>query len=245
MGKTLALCFYLLGSTPLYASSAIGFYSNGSLNEGESILARQTPIHKLFLSRKKFFTTQEMNDIISNAADFVRQEFPSSELLQVGDLSAERGGSAPGHGSHQNGLDADIVYLTRNGQLQSPTATFWEEEFVRKNIVTANFNTERNLLLFKHLVSSAPVGRIFVDLAVKKLLCQYAKNTGVINDPLTIETLRRLRVEALHTNHFHLRIKCPPGDTQCTSQSEVPTGTGCDELSLLMETATPVAGGGC
>jgi penicillin-insensitive murein endopeptidase len=181
-----------------------------------------------------------MHDVISEAADFVRLQYPTSELLQIGDLSNEKGGLASGHGSHQNGLDVDIVYLTRDGHLQSPEATFWEEEFVtKKGSVSSNFNTERNLMLFKHLVSRSPVGRIFVDVAIKKQLCQYAEQNGLLKDVMIKETLRRLRPEALHTNHFHMRITCPKDDSGCVSQSEVPAGTGCDGLSLMMDLATP------
>jgi penicillin-insensitive murein endopeptidase len=243
MRTILALLVCLFQSENLYASQAIGYYSSGSLKDGDSILERKTAIHKLFLQRKKFYSTDEMHEVITNAADFVRQQYPDAELLQVGDLSPVNGGAAPGHGSHQNGLDVDMVYLTQNGFLQSPTAAFWEEEFVKRGVVTDNFHTERNLMLFKHLVTTEPVGRIFVDLAIKKKLCQYAKTSGLINDAIIKETLRRLRVEPLHTNHFHLRITCPVGDTQCKSQSEVPSGTGCDDLTFILEEATPTVGG--
>jgi penicillin-insensitive murein DD-endopeptidase len=236
--------FSMFISHDIYSSEAIGYYSNGSLKDAESIITRKTPIHKLFLQRKKFFTTDEMHEVINDAADFVRLQYPSAELLQIGDLSQEKGGVATGHGSHQNGLDVDIVYLTRNGFLQSPTAAFWEEEFVNsRGAVTENFHTERNLMLFKHLVTTSPVGRIFVDTAIKKHLCQYAQKNGLLNDVQIKETLRRLRPEALHTNHFHMRITCPKDDKECTSQSEVPAGTGCDSFTLMMEEATPLRSG--
>jgi penicillin-insensitive murein endopeptidase len=230
----LALCL----SEVSMASEAKGYYSNGTLNEADSILTRKTAIHKLFLQRKKNFTTDEMHEVISNAADFIKHEFPTAEFLQVGDLSSEKGGPAPGHGSHQNGLDIDVVYLTRDGKLQSQNAPFWEEEFITsKSEVSLNFHTERNLMLFKHLVTTEPVGRIFVDKVIKKHLCQFAEKSGLISDVKIKETLRRLRPEALHTNHFHMRITCPPDDRDCTSQSEVPAGTGCDQLTMILEEA--------
>ncbi len=216
------------------ATEAIGFYSNGSLKNAESVIDRKLNIHKLFIARQKFFTTNEMLDTISNSIDFLKNEYPNSEPLQIGDLSPKMGGNAPGHASHQNGLDIDVVYLTKNQKLQSPNATYWEEEFVIKNQVSSNFHTERNLQLFKHLVNQSFVERIFVDRAIKKHLCEFAKNNGLYNDPQIQETLRRLRPQDLHSTHFHLRLFCPKSDLQCTPQSLVPSGTGCDDLDILL-----------
>lgn len=225
--SVLILAFLLIQITATQASEAIGYYSSGSIKDAESIADRGTPIRKLFLQRGRFFGTQEIQDIISDAADFVRQEFPDSEMLQVGDIANKNGGVLKEHGSHQNGLDADLVYLTRNGKLQSQTAAYWQEEFVKGGVVTANFHTERNLALFRHLIMNTPTERIFVDAAIKKLFCSYAKKNNLMNDSEIKETLRRLRVEKLHTNHFHMRIKCPTTDLKCKAQAAVPAGTGC------------------
>lgn len=220
------LLFFQAGLTN--ASEAIGYYSNGKLKNSESILDKGTRIHKLFLARKRFFGTVEIQNVISDAADFVRQTYPNAELLQIGDIANQNGGECQGHGSHQNGLDVDIVYLTNNGKLQSPKAVFWEEEFVKKGKVTANLNTERNLMLFKYLVTTQPVERIFIDEVIKKQFCSYAKANNLMNDPEIKETLRRLRTEKLHTNHFHMRLKCPEADYSCQRQAEVPSGAACD-----------------
>lgn len=225
-----AICFFTLTAFESQASEAVGFYSKGSLKDGESILERGTKIHKLFLGRKRFYTTDQMHDVISDAADFVRQEFPDAELLQVGDLGAIKGGTVTGHGSHQNGLDADFVYLTRNNKLQSPNATFWQEEFVKSSKATTNFHVERNLALFKELVTNHPVQRIFVDKVIKKTLCQYVTKNNLTKDLEIQETLRRLRPEALHTNHFHVRLRCPSTDYACIKQAEVPKGNGCSSV---------------
>lgn len=226
MRMILALILLQIGN--VYSSEAIGYYTSGKLKNAESIIDRGTPIHKLFMQRGKFFGTQAVQDTISDAADFVRQTYPDAELLQVGDIAQKNGGAAPGHSSHQNGLDADIVYLTKNKKLQSQTAAFWEEEFVKNGVVTENFDVERNLNLFKYLVTTQPVERIFVDVAIRKVFCKYAKENDLLKDAEIRETLRRLRVEALHGNHFHMRLRCPKTDTACKSQGEVPAGADCD-----------------
>ena len=217
----------LLSTSSLFASEAIGYYSSGKLKGADSIIDRGTPIHKLFMQRGRFFGTDTMFETISDAADFVRNQYPDAELLQVGDIANETGGALREHGSHQNGLDADIVYLTKNKKLQSQNAPFWQEEFVKNGVVTANLDIERNLELFKYLVHNQPVERIFIDVAIKKVFCEYAKNNDLLKDEQIAETLRRLRTESLHTNHFHMRLVCPKTDTACRSQAPVPPGTGC------------------
>ncbi|MBC7711821.1 MAG: penicillin-insensitive murein endopeptidase [Rhizobacter sp.] len=217
----------LIFSTYTNASEAIGYYSSGKLKDGDSIIERGTPVHKLFMQRGRFFGTQIMQDTISDAADFVRQTYPDAEQLQIGDIAQKGGGVLKEHGSHQNGLDADIVYLTKNKKLQSQNAAFWEEEFVKNGVVSENLDLERSLNLFRYLVTTHPVERIFVDVAIKKAFCTYAKKNNLLTDKDYVEALRRLRVEDLHTNHFHMRLTCPKTDMSCKSQAAVPAGSGC------------------
>lgn len=224
-GILFLLAFLHVNSTQ--ASEAVGFYSNGKLKDAESIIELGTPIHKLFLGRKKFYGTTEIQNCISDAADYVRQSFPQAEMLQIGDIAGINGGPCTGHGSHQNGLDVDIVYLTKNGRLQSQNASYWEEEFVIKGKISSNFHTQRNLDLFRNLITVQKAERIFVDEVIKKHLCSYAKANKLLSDKEVVETLRRLRTEKLHSTHFHLRIKCPEGDYTCKAQAAVPAGSGC------------------
>ncbi|MDD4975623.1 MAG: penicillin-insensitive murein endopeptidase [Bacteriovorax sp.] len=233
--KNTILLFLILISK-LHASEAIGFYSAGSLAGAQSVFEHGTPIQKLFVARGRLYTSDEMHNVLTDASEFIKNNFPDSEILQVGDLSARLGGLAEGHASHQNGLDGDIVYLRRNKYVQSPQAANWDEDFVTKtDLPTKNFNTERNFALFKFLVKSTSVSRIFVDVSIKKLLCKFADDSGEIRDPNTVETLRRLRPQELHRTHFHLRISCPPNDHECTPQSGPEAGSGCDDLSILLE----------
>lgn len=224
---TLILLGTLAFSTAVVGSEAIGFFSKGKLKDGESIMESGSRIHKLFLQRQKLFGTRNLNEVISDLADYMDQKYPDVEKTQLGDLSGEFGGVSPGHASHQNGLDVDIVYYTKNKKLQSQNAGYWEEDFVKKGVVTSNFDLERNFEAFKYLVHNHPVRRIFVDEAIKKLFCSHAKKNGLLKDAETVETLRRLRIQNLHSTHFHIRLTCPETDTACVEQAEVPVGSGC------------------
>jgi len=224
--------------TNLKASESVGFYSNGSMAAGQSVFEHGTPVHKLFVPRGRLFTSDEMHDALTEASDFIKNNFPDSEILQVGDLSAKLGGEVVGHASHQNGLDGDIVYLRRNKYVQSSTSPDWDEDFVGpKSVPTKNFNTERNFSLFKYLTKNTPVSRIFVDASIKKLLCKFAVDHNEMQDPNTIATLRRLRPQDLHRTHFHLRLSCPVNDHECVPQSEPDAGSGCDDLSIILQSA--------
>lgn len=237
MKKLFVLPFIGLISFNAFSSEAIGFYSKGSQAQAQSVFERGTPIHKLFLSRQRHYTSDEMHEVLTNASEFITDQFPDSAPLQVGDLSLKLGGLAQGHASHQNGLDSDLVYLRLNKHVQSPAAQSWDEDFVVGAKPSGNFSTERNFKLFKHLVETSPIARIFVDLAIKKSLCDYVLKTGGMSDPQSIQTLRRLRPQNLHRTHFHLRLSCPPEDLDCIPQTEPDAGTGCDELTLLLEEA--------
>lgn len=237
MNNLKLILFLCLFYSNAFASEAIGFYSSGSLNGSQSVFERGTPVHKLFLNRGRHYTTDEMHRVLSGAAEFLSVQFPNSEVLQVGDLSGPAGGVATGHASHQNGLDADLVYLRKNGYVQSPKATSWDEDFVTGVKPSGNFNVEKNFALFAQLISTEPVARIFVDAAIKKSLCNYVLGSALKNDPKALETLRRLRPQDLHRTHFHIRLSCPSNDKKCTQQAEPPAGTGCDEFSLLNEVA--------
>lgn len=223
---------------PIIASEAIGFYSDGRLDGALSVYEHATPIHKLFIGRNRLYTTDEMHDVLTLASEFIQTTFPQAEVLQVGDLSFKAGGPAQGHASHQNGLDADIVYLRNNGYVQPSESIGWDEDFIMKNSPSKNFNLIRNFLLFKYLVKNAPVGRIFVDIAIKRALCEFAQKNGEMKDTQTIQTLRRLRPADLHRTHFHLRLDCDPLDHECIKQTSPNEGSGCDELTLMLEVAS-------
>lgn len=222
-----------------FGEEIIGFYSNGSQQKVDSVLAHDLSIQKLFRSRGMHYTSVEMRDLLEDLNLYLKNKFSDVEVLQVGDLSAQNGGRIPRHASHQNGLDADVVYLRENRRVQDINAPEWIEDFIRGNAVSANFHTERNWEAFMYLVDKYPIGRIFVDIVVKRHLCEYATRTNQLQKPLARETLRRLRGANLHRTHFHVRLKCPPHQDRCVEQVEPPAGTGCAEADLTVLDSGP------
>jgi penicillin-insensitive murein endopeptidase len=216
-----------------------GFYSQGSMRNIDSVLDHDHTIQKLFRSRGMHYTSSQMRDLLEDLNLHLKNIYPDVEILQVGDLSARHGGKIPRHASHQNGLDADVVYLRNNRKVQEIHAPEWIEDFINGTHVSTNFETQRNWQAFQYLVENYPIGRIFVDQVVKAHLCQYVSRAGLMQNPLARETLRRLRGAALHRTHFHIRLKCPADQPTCEEQFEPPAGHGCSEVELAQLDLAP------
>ena len=162
-------------------------------------------------------------------------------VLWVGDMSQPRGGPMPsGHASHQAGLDVDIWFDLSPKPLSSPAQ--------RESIAVASLvlpggeavHPERWSPAHGRLVRLAAetpgVDRVLVNPAIKRELCRVAGGEG---------WLRRVRPWWGHDAHLHLRLRCPPGQDDCTDIAPPPAGDGCDqslEWWFSAESRTPATG---
>ena len=154
--------------------------------------------------------------------------------LYVGDMSQPRGGPmTSGHASHQIGLDADIWMLPpRRVNLSAKERESLSSIPVRsadQRSVTANW-TPAHRALMKAAASDPRVDRIFVAAAVKIEMCRTAKAKDKA-------WLQKIRPISGHETHFHVRLKCPPGATECQTQSPTVAelskgGNGCDDTLM-------------
>lgn len=151
--------------------------------------------------------------------------------LYIGDIGQPRGGPmVSGHASHQIGLDADVWMLPP----RSVALSVAEREKISsipvrsadQLSVTPNW-TPQHRALMKAAASDPRVDRIFIAAAVKIELCKTAT-------PADTPWLQKIRPEAGHDTHMHVRMKCPKGARLC--QTQKPTvaelskgGNGCDE----------------
>lgn len=151
--------------------------------------------------------------------------------LYVGDISQPRGGpAASGHRSHQIGLDADIWMLPPSRIDLSPQQ---REKISSISVrtadqlaINANFTPQHRAIL-KAAAADPRVDRIFVAAAIKLAMCKTAT-------PADKAWLQKIRPEAGHDDHFHVRLKCPKGARLCETQSPTVAelskgGDGCDE----------------
>jgi penicillin-insensitive murein endopeptidase len=145
--------------------------------------------------------------------------------IYVGDLSQPRGGPmATGHASHQNGLDADI-WFDLDPKPDLPARA--REDIRIVDLVTADESAvdparwrPAHEELLRAAAGFAEVDRIFVHFAIKKHLC------GTVSGDRG--WLRKVRPWRGHREHFHVRLSCPAGSTECTPQPAIAPGDGCD-----------------
>jgi murein endopeptidase len=76
---------------------------------------------------RRYATDRLVRVLLDVLADF-RAAHPGAARVGIGDLSRPAGGDfgaqfgAPGHASHQNGLDADVYYPRRDGRERGPAS---------------------------------------------------------------------------------------------------------------------------
>ena len=144
--------------------------------------------------------------------------------LLVGDIGQPRGGPMlTGHASHQVGLDADI-WLTPMPERRFSTGE--RDNISATDVVAANGRDidpsvwrPQHRRLLEAFARGPEVERIFVNPAIKRALCREAGADRA--------WLERIRPWWGHNYHFHIRLACPRGDTECHDQRPVPSGDGC------------------
>ncbi len=207
------------------AARAIGFYAKGCL-AGAAPLSIDGPAWQAMrLSRNRNWGHPKLVALVEKLALEAKQHDGWTGLL-VGDLSQPRGGPMlTGHASHQVGLDADI-WLT---PMPDRRLTEQEREDLSATSMLAADQvsvdpkvwTDAHVRLLKRAASYAGVERIFVHPAIKKALCDVA--------PKDTERAwtRKIRAYWGHHYHFHVRIACPEGSTNCEAQPPLAADDGC------------------
>jgi penicillin-insensitive murein DD-endopeptidase len=145
-------------------------------------------------------------------------------VLLIGDLGQPRGGPMPfGHRSHQIGLDVDIwFWLPGDGMVLSIAE---RESIGAPSMLTADGRAldgqqwlPRQAEVLRLAVGFDVVARIFVNPVIKKALCEQFP---------AVSWLQKLRPWWGHDDHFHVRLRCPVGQTTCQDQDPLPAGSGC------------------
>ncbi|MBK5961413.1 penicillin-insensitive murein endopeptidase [Rhodoplanes elegans] len=201
---------------------AIGFYSKGCLAGGIALPVNGPAWQVMRLSRNRNWGHPNLIDMLERlAVDARKAGWPG---LLVGDLSQPRGGPMlTGHASHQVGLDADI-WLT---PMPNRELTRKEREEMSATMVVARDRKEvdpavwttGHVGVIRTAANLPGVERIFVNAAIKKALCRDAGADRA--------WLHKVRPYWGHDYHFHVRIVCPAGETDCKPQPPVPAGDGC------------------
>jgi penicillin-insensitive murein endopeptidase len=209
------------------AGQVRGKHSDGALVNASPLPEEGEGFVHLFRKRQRQYGSQGLVEILIDAAAEMARRYPGKERLQIGDLSARRGGEVSRHGSHENGLDVDLVYYRNN--LREQTAAHGNggfiENFVRGGQITPNLDVERNWELVKLFAATGRMSRVFVHPAIKRAFCAQASDNGELKEQA--DTLRRIQLLENHGNHLHLRITCPASSPGCVQQKAPRGRTGC------------------
>jgi penicillin-insensitive murein endopeptidase len=200
-------------------ATPIGFYSAGCLQGAQALSLDGADYAVMRPSRRRFYGHPSLVSYLTELA--ARTHNDNRKLLLIGDLGLPRGGPMlMGHASHQNGLDADIWFMTRANR---PT------DVERERLSAPGFVSGRKRLrstwgeaqarLLAAAADNASINRIFVSPPIKRYMCRNFS---------TAPWLYRLRPWWGHEDHFHVRLKCP-GDRQlCREQDALdPADNGC------------------
>lgn len=217
-------------------TQVIGFYAKGCIAGAEALPINGAAWQVMRLSRNRNWAHPDMVALLKRLSAKARKDAGWPGIL-IGDMSQPRGGPMfTGHASHQVGLDADI-WLT-----PMPNRRLSREEreeisavmMVRSDRldIDPHVFTSGHLAVIRAAAQEPSVQRIFVNAAIKKALCREAKGDR--------DWLSKIRPMYGHDYHFHIRIKCPAGSSECESQPEPSTGEGCsaDDLAFWFKDST-------
>lgn len=219
------------------APQAIGFYSRGCLAGGEKLEKDGPAWQAMRLSRNRNWGHPKLVNIVRRLATEA-QKFDGWPGLLVGDLAQPRGGPMlTGHRSHQIGLDADIWFTPmpkrrmsrRERERLSATSMLGSKTTVNERIWSL-----KHVRLIRRAASYPAVERILVHPAIKKALCDGAKELGGSR-----AWLAKVRPYWGHHYHFHVRIGCPKGSPGCRKQKPTTGAPGCTtEIAYWMKLLT-------
>jgi penicillin-insensitive murein endopeptidase len=206
---------------------AIGDYSAGCLQGAAELPLDGVGYQVMRPSRKRYYGHPALIDVIRGLGKQVRKQ--KLGVLLIGDLSQPRGGkAATGHASHQTGLDVDIWFWHPERARKAPLPMVTREELSAQTIlddkasaIRADWKQQVTRVL-QLTAADDRVERVFVNPVIKRELCA-AKGEHA--------WLRKIRPWHGHDDHFHVRLSCVAGESDCQAQAPLPEGDGCDKLA--------------
>jgi penicillin-insensitive murein DD-endopeptidase len=209
-------------------TQVIGFYSKGCIAGAKQMPLNGDTWQVMRLSRNRNWGHPDLIALLKRLSVNAHKDAGWPGIL-VGDMGQPRGGPAlSGHASHQIGLDADIWLtpmpdhrLSREEREEMSAVMMVRDD--RLDIDPRVF-TPGHLMVIRDAAQEPSVQRIFVNAAIKKALCRDAKGDR--------SWLSKIRPWWGHDYHFHIRMACPPGSSECKGQLPQEGGEGCSASDL-------------
>jgi len=202
---------------PAVQSEAVGRPQGGRLVNGEQLPAG--PGYYRRRPNRAWGTNETVSRLLKVIAT-VRRKHPRVHDLAVGDLSAKKGGSLPGHVSHQSGRDVDIgLYFARYPKPRP-------KGFVRvdkRNRMDLPAMWTLLTALVGRSKRAAHVEYVFLDRGVQGTIYEWAKKRGkprklldrMFQYPAREGGSGVIRHEPNHADHLHVRFRCPKRNPAC------------------------------
>ncbi|CAG7856756.1 penicillin-insensitive murein DD-endopeptidase [biofilm metagenome] len=205
-------------------TESIGKYTAGCIRGAATLAHNGKGYQVMRLSRKRYFGHPDLVRFIENLGQTAQSQRLGT--LLIGDLGQARGGpTLTGHKSHQTGLDVDIWYLLSTDAERRTLSNNEREKWSAPSVLNASateINPRQWSIANEKVLEAAAnrpeVDRIFVNAVIKKELCRHNARQN---------WLQKIRPWYAHADHFHVRLKCHPGDLYCDKQDPVPSGDGC------------------
>ena len=218
------------------APAPVGSYARGCLAGAVALPITGPTWQVMRLSRNRNWGHPELISYIERFANDMHEREHWTGLL-VGDMSQPRGGPMlTGHASHQIGLDADFWFKPMPTRVLTPlereTAEATELAKVNGSAVLPEHWHEGWVRLLRRAASYPEVARIFVHPSIKKELCDAAQYDR--------RWQTKVRAYFGHQDHFHVRLRCPPGSKTCVPQIDPTPTDGCGkELAYWLRVVSP------
>ena len=208
------------------AARAIGFYAKGCLAGAAALPIDGPAWQAMRLSRNRNWGHPKLVALVEKLAIEAKQHDGWPGLL-VGDLSQPRGGPMlTGHASHQVGLDADI-WLT---PMPDRRLTEQEREDLSATSMLAADQGVRRSQGVDRRPRAPPQARRLLRRAWSAFSCIRPSRRRCARRPPRTRSQRgprKIRAYWGHHYHFHVRIACPEGSTNCEAQPPLPADDGC------------------
>ena len=202
------------------SSESVGRYNKGCLNGGVELPVMGETWQHINSKRGRNWGHPKLIDFTKELS--VKATELGWKGLYIGDLGNPRGGTTPyGHAAHQVGLEVDIKFKKptnlnlsikdSHNDYRYGKPSFKELNVVAKNQKNVNSNwTREHMDILKTAATDERVNKIFVNAAIKVWMCKNA----ALEDR---SWLMKIRPERGHREHFHVRLKCPEGSSDCVN----------------------------
>ena len=206
-------------------TKVLGSYVKGCIAGAEQMPITGNTWQVMRLSRNRYWGHPDTIALLKRLSVKAHRDAGWPGIL-IGDIAQPRGGPAlTGHASHQIGLDADIWltpmpdHLLSREQREQMSAVMMDRLDIDPKVFTPG-----HVLVPRDAAQEPGVQRIFVNPAIKKALCREAKGDR--------SWLAKIRPWYGHDYHFHIRMACPPGASECKGQPDQGGGEGCGAKDL-------------